>query len=135
MADQTFWYSSLEALMMQSFVVGFTYLTTHKQQVQWLLKTWHCIESKMQVCINKRKGKLITGNMVLTLEGSKWWSETTLSKVYKNAVFDPFWDIKLGNNGGIMPIKISIRIQENFHNHVPIFKSHHNSLPGITIVT
>ena len=28
MADQTFWYSSLEALMMQSFVVGFTYLTT-----------------------------------------------------------------------------------------------------------
>ena len=28
MADQTFWYSSLEALMMQSLVVGFTYLTT-----------------------------------------------------------------------------------------------------------
>ena len=34
MADQTFWYSSLEALMMQSFVMGITYLTTHKPQVQ-----------------------------------------------------------------------------------------------------
>jgi hypothetical protein len=29
-ADQTFWYSSLEALIMQTFVMGFTYFTTQK---------------------------------------------------------------------------------------------------------
>ena len=74
MVDHTFWYTSLEALMMQRFVMGFTYLTTHKPQVQWSLKTWHCSE----------KAKTINGNMILTLEGSKWWSKTTLSKVYKN---------------------------------------------------
>ena len=60
MADRTFRYSSLEALMMQRFVMGFTYLTRHKPQVQ------------------------------------------------------------LGNNDGIISSKISIRIQQNFHNHVPI---------------
>lgn len=33
-ADQTFWYSSLEALTIHSFVMGFTYFTARKQDLQ-----------------------------------------------------------------------------------------------------
>jgi hypothetical protein len=52
-ADQTFWYSSLEALIMQTFVMGFTYFTTQKHHnFTDKLKDMarNCIQRKTKTC-------------------------------------------------------------------------------------
>ena len=78
-----------------------------------------------------KQRKTWTGNKLHTLERSKGWSQTTLPKVYENTVFNRFWNIILCYYNRIIHSKISIWIQENFHYHVPILKSHHDPLPSL----
>lgn len=54
-ADQTFWYSSLEALIMQTFVMGFTYFTTQKHH-----NFTDKLKDMTRNCIRKKKQKLAT---------------------------------------------------------------------------
>lgn len=62
--------------------------------------------------------------------GTLPWNDQVMKQ--DHAVFDCLWDIELGYDDGIVSHKVSIGIQENFHNHVPVFESHHDcSLPSV----